>query len=244
MRRLRADLHVHTALSPCASGEMTPDAIVRVARERGIDVIAICDHNTAGNVDAVCGAAAGRPAVIAGAEITTREEVHVLGLFPDVPAASAAARRVLESLPLRGEDDDPFGQQLLLDAEGRVRGVEPRMLAAPSDLTLSAAVALIRGHGGLAVAAHVNRPAFSVPGQLAFFPPDVRFDAVELDCALPTVVRGRSLRLPRVSRLHSSDAHCTSAIGRCLTVLEVAAASFEELALAVCRRAGRGCSRA
>ena len=83
LRHATADLHIHTALSPCGSDEMTPRAIVEAALARGLDMIAICDHNSARNVAAVQEAGCGRLAVLAGIEITSAEEVHVLGLFPE-----------------------------------------------------------------------------------------------------------------------------------------------------------------
>ena len=96
MKRLAADMHIHTVLSPCASRETTPPAIVREAARRGLAVIALCDHNTAGNVRAVaCAAAAipNGPVVIAGIEITTVEEAHVLGWFGTPQDACAASGR-------------------------------------------------------------------------------------------------------------------------------------------------------
>ena len=100
VRSIRADLHIHTALSPCASEEMRPPAIVREALKKGLDMIAICDHNTAGNVKATQTAAAGYLTVIPGIEITTAEEVHVLGLFPSSEEATAIATEVRNTLPI------------------------------------------------------------------------------------------------------------------------------------------------
>ena len=59
MRILHADLHIHTCLSPCAEREMSPSRVVRQAREKGLDLIAICDHNSAENVEAASRAAEG-----------------------------------------------------------------------------------------------------------------------------------------------------------------------------------------
>ena len=68
MIRCGADLHIHTVLSPCASRQMRPRAIVREAMEKGMAVIAVCDHNSAANARAVRQAsdAMEGPAVIAG----------------------------------------------------------------------------------------------------------------------------------------------------------------------------------
>ena len=42
---IRADLHIHTVLSPCAEVEMIPPLIVERALAEHLDLIAITDHN-------------------------------------------------------------------------------------------------------------------------------------------------------------------------------------------------------
>jgi hypothetical protein len=254
---VRADLHIHTALSVCASEEMTPRAIAEEAVRKGLSMIAICDHNSAGNTEAVrraadLGAAAApsgeRLEVIAGMEITTTEEVHVLGLFPSQGAALAAADEVLEALPpSRPPREDRAGEVfggILFDGEGNVTGREERLLFMASSHTLAAAVALIKRHGGIAVASHVDRRSFSVPGQLGVFPEDVVFDALEVSA--PGVRAGRhllfsSLGLPLVS---SSDSHYLDDIGTGYTLLDVEKPSFDELVMALRGEGGRRCSLA
>ena len=100
MNEFQADLHIHTTLSPCGSPEMTPPRVLESARLAGLDLIAICDHNAAGNVQAFIEAARGMNlAVIAGMEITTAEEIHILGLFPEPLLAQRVADRVQATLP-------------------------------------------------------------------------------------------------------------------------------------------------
>jgi predicted metal-dependent phosphoesterase TrpH len=99
-----ADLHVHTALSPCGDDEMSPPAIVDAALAAGLDMIAVCDHNAAGNAAAVGEAAGSRLTVISGIEITTAEEVHVVGPLPHRRAAANAADEVRETLPVADDD--------------------------------------------------------------------------------------------------------------------------------------------
>ncbi len=240
MKRFAADLHIHTALSPCASEEMTPSAIVDAAIQRGLAMIAVCDHNAAGNVAAVQQAARNRIAVLAGIEITTSEEAHVIGLFPDAAAANAASQPIRETLP----DVDPgtrrrFGDQLFMDAQGGVVGEETRLLAAASGLGLSETVQLIKRHGGIAVAAHIDRPSFSVLSQLGVFPVDAGFDAVEISAATALSARKAefaSFDLPVVA---ASDAHFLSDVGTCRTVFEMSGPRFEELVEALRGTGGR-----
>jgi PHP family Zn ribbon phosphoesterase len=199
---------------------MTPAGIVKEAARRGLGLIAVCDHNTAEAALPVMEAASaieGGPAVIAGIEITTREEAHVLGWFPSAQEAGEAA--------------------------GALQ-VDPALSSAATTHSLSEAVDLIHRHGGLAAAAHVDRRSFSVPGQLGFIPPDVPFDALEISAA--GVRRGRaeafaSLGLPLVS---SSDCHFLQDMGCGFTLLDVEEPAFSELARALGRREGRGCALA
>ena len=82
MQWLRADLHVHSLLSPCAAVEMTPRNIIRNAVAAGVDIVAITDHNAGDNVAAALRAAVGSGVtVLPGMEGQTREEVHLLTLF-------------------------------------------------------------------------------------------------------------------------------------------------------------------
>lgn len=244
MRELAADLHIHTALSPCAAEEMTPPAIVEAAVRAGLDMIAICDHNSAGNVLAVQEAAAGSLAVLAGIEITTAEEVHVLGWFPGAAQALKAARAVLRTLPRGRTPTRGFGVQRLMDSAGRTTGVERAMLSAASTFALSGALELVREHGGLAVASHVDRPSFSVLGQLGVMPQDARFDAIELSpagCKSGRAKEFAELGLPMVC---SSDSHSLAEVGTAFSVLRVQEASFEEVALSLAGRDGREVARA
>ena len=235
---IRADLHIHTALSPCAAPEMTPPAIVAAAIECGLTMIAVCDHDSAGNAAATQQAAGNSLAVIAGMEIMSSEEVHVVGLFPDAPSACAAGAEVAATLPeLKFQKKRPGRiEQRLMDSAGRVIRLEPKMLAAASRFTLSETVRLIHRHGGLAVAAHLTRPSFSVISQLGLFPDDAGFDAVEIfeSPMFPPVSKPATHGLPA---LRSSDSHDLLQIGSTWTALEMRRPVFEELLLALRRTA-------
>jgi PHP-associated len=223
--------------------DMTPPAIIQTARDEGLHVIAICDHNTAGNAAAVQEAAGDALSVIAGMEVTTAEEAHVLGLFPNAQAACDAAAEVADTLPDATEASTArFGDQPLMDADGCRIGTEKRMLSAASQLTLSDVSVLIQGHGGLVIASHVDRPSFSVTSQLGMFPSEVHFDAIEVSCA--GIRRGRQhefayLGLPMVG---TSDSHMLSDVGGCTTMLDMASLEFGELVLAFRGSAGRSCA--
>lgn len=244
LRLLRADLHIHTALSPCGSDEMTPPAIVATSLARELDMIAVCDHNTAGNVRAVQEAAAeagGALAVLAGIEMTSAEEVHVVGLFPDLATAESVSERLRVLLPPADAGYYAFfGEQPLLAADGSPVGAETAALALAAPLNLTETVKLIHGVGGLAIAAHVDRKSFSVLSQLGFFPADAGFDGVEVS----RYVRPGSARLEKAAAMGlpltgSSDSHFLEEIGTACTKLLMVEPTFAELALAFAGAEGR-----
>ncbi len=96
----RLDLHVHSCLSPCAELDMHPQRLVEGAVAAGLDAVAVCDHNSTENLPA-CMNAGSRVAlhVIPGIEITSEEEVHILGLLPDLKAAERLQAEVYRALP-------------------------------------------------------------------------------------------------------------------------------------------------
>ena len=232
MRIVYADLHIHTCLSPCAEKEMTPVVVVRAAKERRLDVIAICDHNSAENVAAVRKAARTVGlAVIGGMEITSREEVHVLGLFAEDRALAAAQRVVWEHLP--GQNDpDAFGEQLIVDEQDKVIGRNQRLLIGATELALEEVVGTIHTFGGIAIAAHVDRPSFSVVSQLGFIPDDLGLDGVEI-CSWSESVVGR---LPVI---FSSDAHRPKEIGTPCTRFFIEAPTVPEIEMTLRQLDGR-----
>lgn len=244
MKLFAADLHIHTALSPCAEAEMAPDAIVREARRKGLSVIAICDHNSALNARPVQVAATRLPeplAVLAGIEITTAEEVHLLGWFAEASEAEAASDELAESLPERPPADRRFGQQTLFGLDGAPAGEESRPLGGACGLELAAAVELVRRHGGEPVLAHVDRPAHGVFGQLGLFPEGLRLRVVEVTPHLarsPFADRVAALGMAEVC---CSDAHALLDIAAGMSVLQMRAPTLPEILLALERAGGRGC---
>ncbi|HQH21870.1 MAG TPA: PHP domain-containing protein [Thermoleophilia bacterium] len=236
-----ADLHVHTALSPCADTAMTPPAIVAAALAAGLDMIAVCDHNSARNAAAVQEAAGERLAVLAGMEITTLEECHVVGLFPDARTAETAAEEVGSALPPVDPDYEAFfGAQLVCDADGRESDRERRALAMATPFTVDAVVDLVHRHRGLAVAAHIDRRSFGVIGQLGFFPADAGFDAVELSRHVPPDSAAvADYAVHGLPVLHSSDAHYLHDLGAVRTTVTCLRPDFAELVLALQGLEGR-----
>ena len=212
---MKFDLHIHTCLSPCADLAMGPREIVARACAAGLDGIAVTDHQSARNAPAVmdCARRAGLTC-LAGLEIQTAEEVHTLALFDTAEAALALSAEVADALPRRPNDPDTFGEQPVVTADEEIVAFETRLLAAGCRLTLEAVAARVRALGGLYLAAHIDRAAFSVVAGLGAIPSGV-FDALELSrTADPAAWTAHTAGYACV---RSSDAHYPGDIARAWT---------------------------
>ena len=238
MRAFRADLHIHTCLSPCTELEMSPRGIIRTASEKEIDIIGICDHNSAENVPAMRAAAKPfRISVLAGMEVTSQEEVHVLGLFDNLDSALGLQEIVYAHLP--GEnDEDAFGVQPVVNEEGEILRFNGKLLIGATTLVLEKVVSLIHSHGGLAIASHIDREGFGIIGQLGFIPEGLPLDALETSPAMPleTAREKFGLRLPFTP---ASDAHRLQEIGQASTSFWLAEGTVAEIRKALVRQDGR-----
>ncbi len=241
---LRMDLHIHTCLSPCASPENVPTRIVRRAREKRLDAIGICDHNSSENVQAVQ-RAAGRAAsetlyVFGGMEITTREEVHLLAIFEDADVLARMQERVYACLP-GANDRQAFGEQYIVDEEDYVRGYNEHLLIGATTMSIDETVGHVHRLGGLAIACHIDREAFGVISQLGFVPENAGFDALEVSANhavspfdLSPYLDGSAGGPPVVT---FSDAHHPADIGRAFTEFRMLRPGLAELKAAL-REAG------
>lgn len=214
MKTLRAELHLHTVLSPCAEVEMIPPLIVRAALDRGLGLIAVTDHNASANVPAVMGAARGTGlAVLPGMELQTREEVHLLCLFDTLEQMAAWQTVVDSALPPLENNIEYFGEQFVVDETGDFLAREPRLLLTSADLGLEEAVAQVTALGGLAIPAHVDRKAFGLFANLGFLPPDLAVPALEISRHLTPVAAVQAYpALAGHPLLQGGDAHRLSEI--------------------------------
>lgn len=240
LTQFRADLHLHTCLSPCADEEMSPLAIVKQAKKKGLDVIGICDHNSSKNVVAVRQAGWHEGlAVIGGIEVCSREEVHILCLFDE--EQSLQEMQSLIDQNLQGENNaELFGQQCVCDEYDAILGWETKLLIGATGLGVEEIVESIHRLGGLAIASHVDRDSFSILSQLGFVPEGLQIDALEVsprhsveearDCFPQT----RDYPLVRFS-----DAHRLEEIGIAFTTFTAVSPCVTELGKALLGREGR-----
>ncbi len=239
-RYLMADLHVHTVLSACAEVEMIPPLIVQRARELGLELLAVTDHNAARNVAAVMAAAAGTGiTVLPGMEVQSREEVHLVCLFDTLEQVLAWEVHVFAALPDRENDEEFFGAQYVVDAEGEYVDTETRLLSISTAMSVEQVVAGVRALGGIVLAAHVDRPSFSLVANLGFVPPGLEIAGIELSRrADPAAALLRLPQLAAFGRVVSGDAHRLEEM-TARTMFKVKVPVVAELALALAGSEGR-----
>lgn len=218
-RSHRADLHIHTCLSPCADLGMSPRSIAVRSKEKGLDIIAVCDHNSAENVIAVRRAAERvNIEVIGGMEITTSEEVHILALFDKYEDNALLSLQEIVYENLQGEGGwKHAGEQVLANEDDEVVGLNNRPLVSATRIPLEKTVDIIHSLHGLAIAAHIDRQGFGIFGQLGFIPKGLPLDAVEISPNTSYREAREKFSVP-YPFIASSDAHFLEDIGKASTV--------------------------
>jgi PHP family Zn ribbon phosphoesterase len=181
MKPFRAELHVHTVLSPCAEVEMIPPLIVQTALEKNIDLIAITDHNASANVRAVQKAAIGTNlTVLPGMEVQSREDVHLLTLFETLDVLEAWQAQVDDALPNLPNDTDYFGEQFLVDETGDFVRSEPRLLLNSTDFSIDEIFKRVTDLGGIVIPAHVERSSYGLFPSLGLISDEWKVLALEI----------------------------------------------------------------
>lgn len=203
-----ADLHNHSCLSPCGSLDLSPRILVERAARRGIELLALTDHNTSANCPAFAQLCVDLHIIpLFGMEATTREEVHVLCLFDTLDKALAYSERIYTLLPPFPNDPERMGDQVIVNKQDEIEGEIDIYLGSALDLGLDEIGPLVAQFEGLVIPAHVDRPFFSMTSQLGFVSPGP-WSALECVQLPPTV---DTLGYPLIT---NSDAHYPEHVGR------------------------------
>lgn len=235
------DLHNHTCLSPCARLDMHPRSLVQELLTKGVDIAAITDHNASENIIHVMHAARDTAlTIIAGMEVTSLEEAHVLALFEHIENAERFQKIVYQRLPQAADEARDCRNQPIVNAREEVEGFNRRPLLSATDMPLNEITDYIHHFGGIAIASHIDRSFFSVISQLGEVPKAARFDGLEISSSLG-IAGGRRWfpELADYSFITSSDAHCLEDVGKSCTRMHLETPCFAEIKLALSRCNGR-----
>lgn len=204
------DFHIHSALSPCGSMDMTPGNIVNMAKLLEIDAIAVTDHNTIGNAEAVM--KAGKSigvSVVPGMEVETSEGVHVLTLYPNLERAREVSNFVYSRLPDIENKPEIFGIQAYMDENDNIIDYEKKLLISSASMSISELFYIVSEAGGLFSPAHVDRDSYSVLSNLGFIPEDIPVEWIEVSKNVEDLEAYLRMRpdLKKYKILRNSDAH-------------------------------------
>ena len=231
--KLYYDLHIHSALSPCADNDMTPNNIVNMSLIKGLDVISVTDHNSCANVRAVVEAAAGRILVIPGMEIETSEEIHVVCYFPTVELAEKMWEYVGEYMKKIQNREEIYGEQLCMDKDDNVIKKEQMLLVTATDLDIYSVVSKVKELGGAAVPAHIDRSSYSVLSSLGYMPPDLNVATVEITSKNREKL---SAEYKNYNIISNSDAHYLEDIHEPEFYIDVVFKSAEKVIEYLCKK--------
>ncbi len=235
LNAFKADLHIHTVLSPCGDLEMSPSAIVTRALARGLDMIAITDHNTTRQVKVT--QKIGREKglfVLGGVEVTSQEETHCLCYFADDTQLDAFQTFLDAHLPPIPNDEDRFGYQLIVDEDDEIVGEAQYHLLNAIDVDIDGIYDEVHRIGGLFVPAHINKGTTSLMSQLGFVPPDLRADGLEINFrTTKEEILKKFAYLKRFNFITDSDAHFIDNVGDVYNVIHMEHRTFDEFAKAL-----------
>ncbi|MEC9489316.1 MAG: PHP domain-containing protein [Halanaerobiales bacterium] len=239
MLKLKADLHLHSVLSPCGDLLMTPEEIVKKAKKEGIEVLALTDHNTAENVevfDFFC--EKHNLNFIPAMETETKEEIHILCYFPDLKSLLKWQGIVYDRLPQQKNDEDFFGPQIKCDFNDEYQFKVEHLLAGAVNLSLEQCFAQVRELGGIVVPSHLDRK-HSIISQLGFIPPELNLITAEISKNIkPEMVLEKFPYLNKLQFMQNSDSHYLKEI-KSYQRLIVKEFSFVEFKKAVQKNEGR-----
>lgn len=221
--KLYYDFHIHSCLSPCASDDMTPFNIAGMGYLKGLSAMALTDHNSCANCPAFFKACERYSIIpIAGMELSTAEDVHIVLLFPSLEAAMSFEREFSSHRMDFPNNPDVFGNQLVTDETDEVVRREERLLIAASDLWMKEAVELARGYGAFVYPAHIDRSSNGIISVLGGFPDEYGFSCVEFNDRKN--YRDYLLKYPQIGGKRvvvSSDAHSLGAINEAENFFEL-----------------------
>lgn len=232
--KLYYDFHIHSALSPCGDNDMTPNNLINMSIIKGLDAVALTDHNSCENVRAAAAVAGDKIIFIPGMEVETSEEVHIVTLFPTADAAEEMQRILVGSSPFIPNRPEIFGNQYIMDENDEICGEIERMLVTASGLDIYTVVAAAKDLGGIAYPAHIDRESYSVLSNLGFIPPDLNISAVEITEKSRAALEGEYSN--RYNIITSSDAHYLWDISERNHYIEVSGASVRGILNAISNR--------
>ena len=208
MKKFYYDFHIHSCLSPCGDNESTPNNIAGMASLCELDIVALTDHNTCKNCPAFfCAAEKYGIIPIAGMELTTSEDIHVVCLFETLDDAMRFDSHIQTLRYLIKNRPNFFGEQLILDGEDNVIGSEEYLLTNATSISIEDVYSHVSKFGGVCYPAHIDRSSNGLIAILGTVPQNSDFTFYELRDADNIDSCCEQYSLNKSNIIVSSDAH-------------------------------------
>ena len=240
MNRYRADLHIHTTLSPCGDLDMSPHNILEQAAKKSIDIIGIADHNSTLQSRIIAELAKDYGIfALCGAEVTSLEEAHCLCFFPE-DNLNNFQNYLDDHLVKHPNNPDKLGYQVAVDADEQILQQLDYSLLTSLDQSVDQISEKVHDLNGLFIPAHINKTMFSIFSQLGFIPDDLNEDALEISFhTTKEKIMKEYPVLENKTLIQSSDAHYPNDIGKIHTLFKMHNRSFDEIKKALHHEQGR-----
>ena len=213
MKKYYYDLHVHSCLSPCGDDDSTPNNIAGMATLSELNIVALTDHNTCKNCPAFFRAAREYGIIpIAGMELTSAEDIHVVCIFETLEDALKFDEFVYTKRILVRNRPEFFGEQLIMNENEEIVAKEEFLLSNATTLALDEILPAVKGFGGVAYPAHIDRDANGIVAILGTIPKDTEYRLFELNDKDKLRAASEDYGIPKENFIVSSDAHTLEAI--------------------------------
>ncbi len=222
MSKYYYDLHVHSCLSPCADNDNTPNDIAAMATICGLNIVALTDHNSCKNCPAFFEAAKRYGIIpVAGMELTTAEDIHIVCLFPTLEGAMAFDGEI-DTRRIRIKNrTDIFGDQLIMNSQDEIVGTEDDLLSNATQIMLDEVPEIVERYGGVCYPAHIDRQANGIIASLGAFPESPHFGTFELHDGEKAQEYIEKYGLEQKKLIVSSDAHYLTDMNDAVNFLEL-----------------------
>jgi len=222
-----ADIHTHTVLSPCGDLEMSPAKIIQKAKDKGLDIIGITDHNSTKHAALIRKLGKEKGIfVLMGAEVTTKEEIHCLCFFENEKMLLSFEKLISSLLPDIPNDPLKFGYQVVVNEKEEILEEITPLLINALDISIEELYTEVKRRDGIFIPAHIDKTRNSIISQLGFIPSDLPIKTVELS---PNYYGQLDGILNSYHTIKASDAHYIQDIGKTTTTIEIDTLSFESL---------------
>lgn len=160
---------------------MTPNNIVGMSKLLGLNIIALTDHNSVLNCEAVMKLGEQNDlCVIPGMELTTMEEIHVVCLFPTFEKALQFNDYVKAHQMQINNRPDIYGRQVIMNENDEETGEIENLLILATDISVMNVKELVYSYDGVCYPAHINRDSMSIISSLGEIPVECGFKTAEV----------------------------------------------------------------